>query len=186
MKTISVRQPWAWAIIFGGKDVENRNKAPIGTASLVGHRIGIHAAKGMTQHEYESAHDYMQKLGVDCPRPNHLHRGGLIGSVRLTDVVSERPSRWFFGPRGLVIDQAEAIEPVAGPGQLGWFTFKPSGAFDDPKLWMQHWPDRAPRVGLPTPSPPVETIDMFSDGDTFSDACELFSDIARAALRSEP
>lgn len=168
MKTISVRQPWAWAIIHGGKDVENRNKAPIGTSSLIGHRIGIHAAKGMTRDEYESALDYMLRLGVPCPHPSELLRGGLIGTVRLTDVVSERPSRWFFGPRGLVIDRPEACEPVAGPGQLGWFTFKPSGAFDDPKQWMQHWPDPAPRTGRKAAPPPLETIDMFAK-DTRND-----------------
>lgn len=162
MKTISVRQPWAWAIIHGGKDVENRNKAPIGTHQLIGRRIGIHAAKGMTQHEYESAREYMLKLGVDCPRPNELLRGGMIGTVRLTDVVSERPSRWFFGPRGLVIDQAEASEPIAGPGQLGWFTFQPAGAFDEPKPWMIHWPDRAPRAQRPPEPAPA---DLFAQGE---------------------
>lgn len=156
MKTISVRQPWAWAIIHGGKDVENRNKAPIGTHQLIGHRIGVHAAKGMTQQEYEHAREYMLKLGVDCPRPNELLRGGLIGSVRLTDVVSERPSRWFFGPRGLVIDQPEACQPIAGPGQLGWFGFKPAGAFDEPKPWMTHWPDRAPRTQRPPEPVPAD------------------------------
>lgn len=161
-KAISVRQPWAWALIHGGKDVENRNKAPIGTRQLIGHRIQIHAAKGMTRDEYENALDYMLRLGVPCPHPSELLRGGVIGSVRLTDVVSERPSRWFFGPRGLVVDEPQACEPTAGPGQLGWFTFKPSGAFDPPKLWMQHWPESAPRMGRPAPKPEPVTPDMFS------------------------
>jgi len=65
MKAISVRQPWAWAIIFGGKDVENRNKAPIGTQQLIGRRIQIHAAKGMTQHEYESARAALSALKTE-------------------------------------------------------------------------------------------------------------------------
>ena len=25
MKTLSVRQPWAWLIVYGGKDIENRS-----------------------------------------------------------------------------------------------------------------------------------------------------------------
>lgn len=161
MKALSVRQPWAWALIHGGKDVENRDRAPIGTSSLIGHRIHIHAAKGMTQHEYESACDYMLKLGVACPHPSELLRGGVIGTVRLTDVVSERPSRWFFGPRGLVVDTPKACDPIAGPGQLGWFEFRSSGKFDAPKPWMQHWPDRAPRKGAkPKPQEP-EALSLF-------------------------
>jgi len=165
VKTLSVRQPWAWALIHGGKDVENRDRAPMGTASLIGHRIQIHAAKGMTQHEYESAREYMLKLGVNCPRPDMLLRGGVIGTMRLTDVVSERPSRWFFGPRGLVVSDPLPMSPedgpCAGPGQLGWFSFKAAGVFDLPKPWMTHWPERAPRSGAkPKPQEP-EALSLF-------------------------
>ncbi|MDF2916608.1 MAG: hypothetical protein K0S70_825 [Microbacterium sp.] len=31
MRILTVRQPWAWAIIFGGKDVENRSRNIAGT-----------------------------------------------------------------------------------------------------------------------------------------------------------
>jgi len=160
-KAISVRQPWAWALIHGGKDVENRNKAPIGTSSLIGRRIQIHAAKGMTRHEYESAREHMAKLGVECPHPSELLRGGLIGSVRLVEVVSERPSRWFFGPRGLVVDAPESCEPIAGPGQLGWFNFSPRGDFDPPKPWMVHWPDTGfPRRKINEP----DQLSLYANG----------------------
>lgn len=153
LKALSVRQPWAWAIIHGGKDVENRNKAPFGTRQLLGRRIAIHASRGMTQHEYEGAREYMLKLGVECPRPDELVRGGVIGTVRLIDIVSERPSRWFFGPRGLVLDHPHAVEPVASKGQLGWFNWEPTGGeLTRPLPWMIAWPDRPTRHPV-TPQP---------------------------------
>ena len=64
---LSVRQPWAWAIIRAGKGVENRTPFAIGKGQLaraVGKRIAIHAAKGMTRGEYESAADFMRQIGV--------------------------------------------------------------------------------------------------------------------------
>ena len=157
---LSVRQPWAWAIIHGGKDVENRNKAPFGTKNMIGRRITIHAARGMTRDEYESAAEYMEKLGVACPRPDELVRGGVIGHVRLDDVVSERPSRWFFGPRGLVVCDPVAVEPVASIGQLGWFNWKPGGEIQEPLPWMRAWPNRPSRSKVVKPT--AHTEDLFS------------------------
>ena len=139
---ISVRQPWAWALIHGGKDVENRTKAPQGTGNLIGRRFCIHASKGMTQAEYEHAADFMATVGIECPRPDRLIRGGVIGSVRLDHVTSEYPSRWFFGPRGLIVREPQSCDPVAASGQLGWFKWKPSGVLEEPKPWMMKWPNQ--------------------------------------------
>ena len=44
---LSVRQPWAWAIIHAGKDIENRS-----WATKFRGRVLIHASKGMTQEEF--------------------------------------------------------------------------------------------------------------------------------------
>ncbi len=43
MKALSIQQPWAWLILHGGKDIENRSwKLP---KAMVGQRIYIHAGK---------------------------------------------------------------------------------------------------------------------------------------------
>ena len=34
MKAVSIRQLWAWAIIFGGKDIENRRRPKAGHANV--------------------------------------------------------------------------------------------------------------------------------------------------------
>ena len=43
-KVLSIRQPWAWLILHGGKDVENRN-----WATKVRGRVLIHAGSTMTR-----------------------------------------------------------------------------------------------------------------------------------------
>lgn len=60
---LPVRQPWAWLIIHGGKDVENGN-----WTTRVRGRVLIHAAKGMTLGEYNDAWWWAtEKCGVTLP-----------------------------------------------------------------------------------------------------------------------
>lgn len=66
---LSVRQPWAWAIIYAGKDIENRSWQAVNHGLKIRGEICIHAAKGMTQAEYDSASDFMLSIGIACPRP---------------------------------------------------------------------------------------------------------------------
>lgn len=44
---LSVRQPWAWAIIYAGKDIENRSWQAVNRGLKQRGRVAIHAAKGM-------------------------------------------------------------------------------------------------------------------------------------------
>ena len=62
MKAISVRQPWAWAIISALKDIENRGW-PIHYRG----DILIHAAKTCTKKEYQLAKEFCQGMGVVIP-----------------------------------------------------------------------------------------------------------------------
>jgi hypothetical protein len=50
---ISIRQPWAWAVVHAGKDVENRGPhAQRQFQAAVGQRVYIHASKTMTIAEW--------------------------------------------------------------------------------------------------------------------------------------
>lgn len=120
---ISVRQPWAWAIIHAGKDIENRVKRAITMGGMDQHkRLAIHAASGMTRDEYESARQFMQDdCGVSCPHPSELIRGGVIGAVSVVGIVKKSASPWFFGPWGLQLADAAPCDPIPGGGQLGAF-----------------------------------------------------------------
>jgi hypothetical protein len=138
---ISVRQPYAWAIIHGGKNVENRSQGAV--RHMCFHnvdRIAIHASKGMTREEYEDASGFMARLGVTCPPAADLLRGGIIGTVGIVGIVKEHESPWFFGPRGIVVKDPIPCEFVAGAGALGLFNWPHGlaahGEPDPPAKWM--------------------------------------------------
>ena len=135
---ISVRQPWAWALIHAGKTHENRSMHAIKFMVPLTGRRAIHASKGMTRDEYENAHDFMASIGIVCPPPAELLRGGIIGMVTVTGVVSQSASPWFFGPRALVIADPEPRDFVPSVGALGYFKWKPADAsiVPPPARWM--------------------------------------------------
>jgi hypothetical protein len=136
---LSVRQPWAWAIIHAGKDIENRTAASIRHMNFVGvDRIAIHAAKGMTRDEYEDAADFMASIFVRVPPARDLLRGGIIGSVALRGVVKESASPWFFGPRAIALADPEPCEFIPVVGRLGLFDWTPAGPaiVPPPARWM--------------------------------------------------
>lgn len=143
---LSVRQPWAWAIVFGGKDIENRGPMAVRRGGMRPARVAVHAAKGMTRDEYDSARDFMRRLGVECPRPDDLIRGAVIGAVDVIDIVKRSGSPWFFGPRGLVLQNPGFVDPVPARGQLGYFDWRRGGEVAAPAPWMAAWPNRPGRA----------------------------------------
>jgi ASCH domain-containing protein len=93
MKAISIKPPWAWAIIHGGKDIENRTWATRYRGPLL-----IHAGKAMTRSDYERVVSHLEEDGIVAPHRHELERGGIIGIVELIDCVEAHTSPWFGGP----------------------------------------------------------------------------------------
>lgn len=103
MKALTVQQPWAWAIIHGGKSVENRTQAWSYRGPLA-----IHAGQRLSDRGMESP-----LIGGALRRLNHvvpegishpalvqdyghlwgatIHRGAIIGVVDLVDVHYAEP-----------------------------------------------------------------------------------------------
>lgn len=135
---LSVRQPWAWAIIYAGKDVENRDWRAVAKGGMRPLRICIHAAKGMTRDEYEDANQFMASVGVVCPSAVDLYRGGIIGAITVVDIVKSHSSPWFFGPRGLVLHDPCPHAFIPAMGALGFFRWTPGDptAVPRPAQWM--------------------------------------------------
>lgn len=135
---LSVRQPWAWAIIHAGKDIENRSWQAINHGLKKRGRIAIHASKNMSQDEYHDALEFMKDIGVDCPLPADMKYGGIIGAVDVVDVVQTSESRWWMGPRGLVLRNPVASPYVPARGALGYFSWEESAMSDIPAIrpWM--------------------------------------------------
>ncbi|HJV52818.1 MAG TPA: ASCH domain-containing protein [Noviherbaspirillum sp.] len=120
MKAISIRQPWAWLIVNGYKDIENRTWATKFRGNVL-----IHASKGMTKAEYDAAVDFAFwryggcSLGI--PSFDELQRGGIVGVAEIVDCVSKSDSPWFVGDYGFVLRNARKIEFKPITGRLGFF-----------------------------------------------------------------
>ena len=119
MKCLSVRQPWAWLIIHGPKDVENRTWSTAYRGILA-----IHASRGCTRRQYEDAADFAAELGVTVPPLEYLPRGAILGTARLLRCTDSAPSRWAApGQWHWVLAHPDPL-PRAVPfsGTLGLFT----------------------------------------------------------------
>lgn len=125
--TISIRQPWAWAIVYARKDVENRD-----WPTNVRGPIYIHAAKGMTIAEYQDFEAFYNTLWREnkslpmLPAPAQLIKGGIVGKANLVDCVKQHSSPWFFGKYGFVLEDVNPVEFVPYKGQLGFFDIDPA------------------------------------------------------------
>lgn len=117
---LSIRQPWCWAILVAGKDIENRT-----WPTPVRGRILIHACKNMTTREYDCFCDFYAEIGGNgsptIPHRDNLLCGGIVGEVDVIDCVSNSDSLWFFGPYGFVLRNARPLPFWPCKGRLGFF-----------------------------------------------------------------
>jgi len=110
MKTLTVQQPWAWAIIHGPKRIENRSRATRHRGPLL-----IHAGKSRAR---------LGSLGAVEPPPGNLAFGALIGIVDLVDCVpvadvADQP--FAEGPWCWILANPRPVIPAPLRGQLGLF-----------------------------------------------------------------
>lgn len=122
MIALSIRQPWAWLILHGGKDIENRD-----WPTRVRGRVLVHAAKGMTRDEWGGAWEFSAGSGAS-PKAleagltfDTIDRGGIVGSVEIVGCVTDSDSRWFVGKYGFVLRDPQPLPFTPWRGQLGFF-----------------------------------------------------------------
>jgi len=128
VRVLTVRQPWAWAIVHGGKGVENRSRNIAGSYRGP---VAIHTAKTWAG---DDALAIVEDLATaDCPGGFIL--GEIIGVVDLIDVHvsdthaerwnvelerNEQCSAWAMpNHHHLVLANPRAIEPIPAKGKLG-------------------------------------------------------------------
>lgn len=120
MKALTVRQPWAWLLSHGGKDIENRDWP----TSFRG-PLAIHAAKGMTREEWLDCVEFVmafdRALAERIPPPEDLVRGAILGTMNLRNCVTDHTSPWFQGKYGFVLDSPQPCEPISAKGALGFW-----------------------------------------------------------------
>lgn len=121
MKALSIRQPWAWLIIHGGKDIENRS-----WHTKFRGRFLVHASNGMTRKEHAEAYQFFLESGAgqppfDFPSVEDLQRGGIIGSVELVDSLDTSDSPWYMGEKGFLLRDPKPLPFIPYKGRLGFF-----------------------------------------------------------------
>lgn len=129
MRVLSLRQPWAWMVVAGGKNIENRRWNTRFRGPFL-----IHAAKGMTRDEYEDAVFFAREVNpfLVVPPFEQLERGGLVGRARLVDVIAPCAAETLFqkpcthpwhmpAQYGFVLADVERLDFVPMRGELGFF-----------------------------------------------------------------
>ena len=136
LRAVSVRQPWAWSLLFGGKDVENRSR-PTGYRGW----LLIHASKGRPHPSEAGAVAELLGRPDLVPFLMEVRCGAIVGAIRLADchhadecagTLNDREtnqiievlghcSRWAMpGQHHWVADDRRALDdPVDATGSLG-------------------------------------------------------------------
>jgi hypothetical protein len=121
---LSIQQPWAWLIVNGHKDIENRS-----WATKFRGPVAIHAGKKLDR----SAHDDVRKgihpaLGSLITYAEYNVEepglGGIIGVATITGCVTHSPSPWFFGTFGFTLEEARPVPFIPVKGALGFFDWR--------------------------------------------------------------
>jgi hypothetical protein len=115
MKAVTIRQPFAWAIAAGFKDVENRSWAP---RIDPGDIIAVHAA--VAAPDLDDVRRVQKLVGRHATVPEEYDCGAIVAVARVAKVVTSSRSAWFSGPLGWILEDVVAVrEPIECKGQLG-------------------------------------------------------------------
>lgn len=114
IRVLTVRQPWAWAIICSSKDVENRSQ-PINLRATVAVHAGA-ADPGPVLQEWD------RRWG---PKPDseELVRGAVIGVVDIVGCRQDSRSKWAFPGEHhwLLANPRRLRKPIPATGKLGFW-----------------------------------------------------------------
>jgi hypothetical protein len=132
MLCLSIQQPWAWAILHCGKDIENRS-----WFTNVRGLFLIHAGKRI------DTGGIGDLANMNIALPMSFETGGIVGIAEIYDCVNAHNSKWFFGPYGFLLRGQRPLPFVPWRGQLGFFDVPLSGALKiavDQQAIAQHAP----------------------------------------------
>jgi ASCH domain len=121
VKALSIRQPWAWLIVNGHKDIENRT-----WSTHFRGRVLVHAGATMTRGDYEACVLFIAQMNTTwrLPAPDVLRQqcSGIVGEVDIVGCVQESFSPWFTGDFGFVLCHPKPLPFRPCKGALKFFT----------------------------------------------------------------
>lgn len=138
MKAISIRQPWAYLVANGIKDIESRSRP----TDYHGPLLILAVKKTPAPEDLWDAAQLCKKQGAALPSIFEI--GGIVGLAELAGCVTKSNSPWFNeGYYGYVIRDARPVPFIPYRGQLGLYNVE---GFDD--LWERYpAPIVIPRIG---------------------------------------
>lgn len=155
MKALSIMQPWAWLIVNGFKDIENRDWRR--DHPDIGYRGEFLIHTGLKDDKNFDWLEYGALCNQVIPRIEDLPRGGIVGIAEIVDCVKDHPSPWFCGRYGFVLRNARPLEFRPCVGRLGFFNpdYSLTYAVKPPKKEKPPKTEKPERPALP------ETIPLF-------------------------
>lgn len=122
-KALSIRQPWAWLIVHGIKDVENRNWKTNYRGPLL-----IHAGQIIDMSAYRYVEENFSDA-IKIPPPDLLDTGGIVGITNIVDCL-EDPNDYPWhnpGSYGFLLKGSKPLPFIPFKGKLGFFKVAYSG-----------------------------------------------------------
>lgn len=118
MLALSIRPAWAWAVIHGGKDVENRSRP----CRFRG-RFLVHAGLEAEMSDYEAIIGLLAAAREACrPCRDEFAVGGIIGSVELAGVAEASGSVWYRpGAVAWLLRNPRPLPFIPCRGYRNWF-----------------------------------------------------------------
>lgn len=141
MKALTLRQPWAWAVLHAGKWVENRTWRP--PLAMIGEPFALHAGfKEPEEADVATALRRASESGLELERPAAFLRGCIVGVATISGFVEVNGkgqitttfpdasplaqaaivSPWFTGPVGMFLADVRALATaIPCRGMLGFW-----------------------------------------------------------------
>lgn len=138
MKALTLHAPWAHAVAWLGKDIENRSWRP--PASVIGTRIAIHAGATKTEAEWSRVHEAWRRSGLAVDDDEAIAISALVCTAVVKSVLDTRidkgsvamlhseaaaivDSPWFIGPVAWKLTDVRRLDkPIPCKGRLGLWT----------------------------------------------------------------
>lgn len=120
-RALSLIQPWAWAILHAGKNVENR----VWSSNIRG-PFWIAASATTSYRYYDQARRIIEAISdVTVPPRRDLVYGSILGQATIYDCIRPNENRgnpWHFsGQYGYLLRDVRTVTPVPCKGHQRWW-----------------------------------------------------------------
>jgi hypothetical protein len=127
-KALSIMQPWAWLIVNGWKDIENRSWRTNYRGPLLIH-AGLKVDGDAHQELLQGYHpagagrvsEPLRLAYQNALMKGERQTGGIVGYAEIDDCVDDSASPWFVGPFGFVMCNGRPLPFMPTRGMQGFF-----------------------------------------------------------------